>query len=86
MSCNSDVAKTDFPLLRPGFVVILLSISKKIPGIKHKTNYTIPTLYIGSIQNGAKVTWHWRQQVNIECHGTVLFSVNFEIMTWSIEK
>jgi len=56
MSCNSDVAKTDLPLLRPGFVVILLSTSKKIPGIQYKTNYTLPTLHIDSIQSGAKVT------------------------------
>jgi len=34
MSRNSDVAKTELQLQHPGPLVILLSTSKKIPGIK----------------------------------------------------
>jgi hypothetical protein len=56
MSCNSDVAKTELQLLNPGYLVILLSISKKIRGIQYKTNYSLPTLHIDSIQNEAKLT------------------------------
>ena len=34
MSRNSDVPKTELQLQHPGYLVILLSTSKKIPGIK----------------------------------------------------
>jgi len=56
MSRNSYVAKTELQLQHPGYLVILRSSSKKIPGMKYKTNYTLPTLHINSIQNGAKFT------------------------------
>jgi hypothetical protein len=63
MNCNSDVTKTELQLLHTGYLVILHKSSKKIPGIQYKINYSLPTLHIDSIQNGAKVTGHWRQQV-----------------------
>jgi len=61
MSRNSDVAKIELQPQHQGYLVILLSSYKKIPGIHYKTNYSLPTLHKDSIQNGAKITWHWRK-------------------------
>jgi len=56
MSRNSDVAKTELQLQNPGSLVVMFGSSTKILGIKYEINYSIPTLHIVSIQNGAKVT------------------------------
>jgi hypothetical protein len=63
MSRNSDVAKIELQLQHQGYLVILLSSYKKIPGIQYKSSYSLPTLHIDSIQSGTELTCRWRQQV-----------------------
>jgi len=65
--------------------MILLSTSKKIPGIKYKTNHPLTTLRIDSIQNGGKSVDTGGNKLNIECHVTLPHRVSYEIMYLSID-
>jgi len=66
--------------------VIFLISSKKIPGIKNKADCLSPNLDIVSLQIGANSLNTGDNKLNIDSHVTLLYGVNFVIMTMSIDK